>query len=245
MAQDRDRRPDQERWRSGPRDAYAGARGDDTSYNRWGDVTQPPSVRAGYGRAAFHGMEQLGSESGQGPHAGKGPRGYRRSDDRIQEEVSGRLEQDADIDASDIEVAVAEGVVTLTGTVPDRQMKRLLEDVVETCPGVRDVENHVRLASADAAGIRVRAGTEGRMGTRGSQGTTGQEERMGEVGREPGERDRADDRENVESREAAEKRPLPTERRPRSASGAGAESAGGRPRTRAAASPVTTRSRNR
>jgi hypothetical protein len=37
------------------------------------------------------------------------------------------------------------GEVTLTGTVPERWMKRLAEDVVEQVMGVRDVMNQIRV----------------------------------------------------------------------------------------------------
>ncbi len=33
----------------------------------------------------------------------------------------------------------------LTGTVEDRQAKRLAEDIVERCPGVKDVQNQIRV----------------------------------------------------------------------------------------------------
>ncbi|MFX7506872.1 SWFGD domain-containing protein, partial [Acinetobacter baumannii] len=55
---------------------------------------------------------------------GRGPRGYSRSDERVREDVSDRLTDDAYIDASDIEVTVSGGEVTLTGMVPDRHTKR-------------------------------------------------------------------------------------------------------------------------
>ena len=62
-------------------------------------------------------------------YAGVGPRGYRRSDERIQEDVNELLTADPNIDASDIEVRVEAGVVTLTGVVEDRASKRLAEDL--------------------------------------------------------------------------------------------------------------------
>lgn len=77
---------------------------------------------------------------------GKGPKGYRRSDERIREDVSERLEEDHDVDASDIEVRVADGVVTLSGTVRDRWQKRRAEDIAERATAVRDVQNEIRLA---------------------------------------------------------------------------------------------------
>jgi hypothetical protein len=35
--------------------------------------------------------------------------------------------------------------VTLEGTVPERQMKYAIEDVVDRCWGVQDVENYIRV----------------------------------------------------------------------------------------------------
>jgi hypothetical protein len=80
--------------------------------------------------------------------AGKGPRGYKRSDDRIREDVSDRLTRHPAVDASDIEVAVRSGEVTLSGSVPERRMKRLAEDVVEEIDGVHDVTNQIRVTRA-------------------------------------------------------------------------------------------------
>jgi hypothetical protein len=81
-----------------------------------------------------------------GPFTGVGPRGYRRSDERIHEEVCERLTQHAQIDASQIQIEVKEGQVTLTGTVEDRRMKRMVEANVDRIQGVIDVHNHLRLS---------------------------------------------------------------------------------------------------
>lgn len=78
---------------------------------------------------------------------GVGPKNWQRSDDKIREEVSEALEQDPRVDASNIEVNVQNGEVTLTGNVPQRHMKRWAEDVAERCRGVRDVHNQVRATS--------------------------------------------------------------------------------------------------
>ncbi len=80
-----------------------------------------------------------------GPYAGRGPRGYRRPDDRIRDDVCARLTAHGGVDATDVEVAVEDGEVTLTGTVEDRAQKRLAGDVAESVPGVRDVHNRLRL----------------------------------------------------------------------------------------------------
>lgn len=74
---------------------------------------------------------------------GKGPKGYQRSDERIREDVCEALYRHPRIDASEIEVSVKAGTVTLTGTVDDRSTKRLVEDVVEDCSGVSNVSNQI------------------------------------------------------------------------------------------------------
>lgn len=96
---------------------------------------------------------------GRGGFAGKGPKGYQRSDERIREDINDRLTQDDRLDAQDIEVQVRDGEVTLTGTVPDRQMKRLAEDLAESCSGVREVMNQLRVQSQDEQGSRSATGT--------------------------------------------------------------------------------------
>ncbi len=81
----------------------------------------------------------------RGPHSGRGPKNYRRSDDRIKEDVSERLSAESEVDASEIEVEVKNGVVTLAGTVNSRREKRLAEDCCEDAPGVHDVTNQLRV----------------------------------------------------------------------------------------------------
>jgi hypothetical protein len=80
-----------------------------------------------------------------GPHAGKGPKGYQRSDESIFEDACGRLSDHGWLDASDIEVQVDTGEVTLEGTVTDRRSKRLAEDLVASVSGVWDVHNRLRV----------------------------------------------------------------------------------------------------
>ena len=98
-----------------------------------------------YGRPGWgeQGWARSGGQPGQ--HAGRGPRGYRRSDDRIREDVSEVLTRDPDVDATDIEIVVLEGEVTLSGDVDDRRTKRRAEDLVERCAGVNDVHNQLRV----------------------------------------------------------------------------------------------------
>ena len=86
-------------------------------------------------------------EEQRGSYRGLGPRGYRRSDERIKEDVCECLTEDDHIDASNIEVAVKDCEVTLTGTVNSREEKRHAEDIIERLSGVRDVNNDLRVAS--------------------------------------------------------------------------------------------------
>ncbi len=77
-------------------------------------------------------------------HAGKGPKGYVRSDERIREDVCDRLSDDDEVDASEITVTVTGGEVRLEGTVTDRYSKHRAEDLAEAVSGVRDVTNNLR-----------------------------------------------------------------------------------------------------
>lgn len=78
-------------------------------------------------------------------HRGRGPKGYRRSDDRICEDVNDRLTEDPWLDASDIEASVKDGDVTLTGLVYSREDKRRAERLAEEVSGVGDVQNNLRV----------------------------------------------------------------------------------------------------
>jgi hypothetical protein len=78
-------------------------------------------------------------------HHGRGPKGYTRSDDRIREDVSDRLTDDWIVDASNIDVTVSSGEVTLAGTVDSREAKRRAEDCAEGVSGVHNVQNNLRV----------------------------------------------------------------------------------------------------
>ncbi|HTW38309.1 MAG TPA: BON domain-containing protein [Steroidobacteraceae bacterium] len=98
-----------------------------------------------------------GSKLGGGAHARRrGPKGYRCSDERIREEICERLSRPFDrfdageladerLDVSDVTVSVDGGKVTLEGTVPERRMKHYIEDLVDACPGVQDIDNRIRV----------------------------------------------------------------------------------------------------
>lgn len=100
---------------------------------------------------------QFGRRAQSGPHRGRGPRSYQRSDDRIRDDVCDWLTEAADVDASDIEVQVTAGVVTLSGAVENRYAKRRAEDLAESVSGVREVQNNLRLRSSSGDAPRDRS----------------------------------------------------------------------------------------
>jgi len=143
-----------------------------------------PSRRRGLRRRVGGAMGDSGVAPGseswtwdvEGPHRGRGPRGYRRADDRIHEDVCDRLQHHGRLDASDVEVSVEGGEVTLSGTVPDRTTKRIAEAVAETVRGVVDIHNRLTLADRGERTERERAATRSEAARRANVGRT-QEER--------------------------------------------------------------------
>jgi hypothetical protein len=82
-----------------------------------------------------------------GPHTGRGPRGYQRSDERIREELNERLTAHGLIDATDVECRVVNGEVSLSGFIDSRAAKRAAADLAEDIYGVRQVHNELRVRS--------------------------------------------------------------------------------------------------
>jgi osmotically-inducible protein OsmY len=143
-----------------------GERGREPYYQRgYEGEYREPYYRGGYGRGAeergfferagdeiksWFGDEEAerrrrADEIRKGRNAGRGPRGYRRSDERIREDINDHLTDDWYVDASDVEVTVNNGMVTLTGRVDNRDEKRRAEDIAECVSGVSDVSNQLRV----------------------------------------------------------------------------------------------------
>ncbi|MGZ3345736.1 MAG: BON domain-containing protein [Caulobacteraceae bacterium] len=78
-------------------------------------------------------------------HRGRGPKGYKRTDGRIEVDVNDRLTDDPYLDASDVGVTVKDSEVTLSGTVLRREDKRRAEDLAEQVSGVTHVQNNLRV----------------------------------------------------------------------------------------------------
>lgn len=80
-------------------------------------------------------------------YRGRGPKGFRISDERILEDVCEILARDPRIDATEIEVEVHDGIVFLKGQVDSRQTKRLSELAIENLAGVEDIVNQLRFST--------------------------------------------------------------------------------------------------
>lgn len=126
-------------WNTG-RD-YEGNAGYRESYDRL-TTGQWPEVQEAAERRGFD-LHQYELRQ-RGVHKGKGPKGWQRSDQRITDDVNDALTEDPYVDASDIEVSVEHGEVTLAGTVESRLIKRRAEDLAERVSGVKNVENRLR-----------------------------------------------------------------------------------------------------
>jgi hypothetical protein len=82
-------------------------------------------------------------EGEMGPNRGKGP--AKPTDDRLKSVIEFSLTEDSWLDASKIQVAVKDGVVTLTGKVDKWDSKRHAEDLALRPMGVTDVKNELEL----------------------------------------------------------------------------------------------------
>jgi hypothetical protein len=80
----------------------------------------------------------------------RNPKNYKRSDERIREDICDRLSVSAEVDPSEIEVSVSAGEVTLMGYVADRQMKFAAEDITDDVPGVHEIHNQLRVTRQGA-----------------------------------------------------------------------------------------------
>jgi len=147
--------------RPGHFDSGQGWSGRTSGFDREGSFGGYGRGSSGYGA----GTATSAPWAGAGPHAGRGPRGYQRSDERIREDVYECLTQHGHIDASGIEADVSGGVVTLRGTVESRQMRRLAEEAVEEISGVKDVRNELRALPPGMQGDQAWGSTPGQPTT--------------------------------------------------------------------------------
>jgi Flp pilus assembly secretin CpaC len=62
------------------------------------------------------------------------------------------MTQDPDLDATHISVETKNGEVVLKGSVSDRDSKRRAEEIAESCSGVKDVQNQIRVRRESTSG---------------------------------------------------------------------------------------------
>jgi hypothetical protein len=147
-----------ESWGDEPR-RFEPARGEEPRREPRGDWDLHRGLhRREWGRPEdFRGGTQEWIARGRGP--GKAPKGYTRGDERIREDICERLML-SPYDSSEVEVTVAAGEVTLTGTVRSRADKWGIEDVAEVALGVQHVNNQIRV-SRDESHRTILAGDTG------------------------------------------------------------------------------------
>lgn len=133
---------------------YYGGNDRNSKSNNWDNKNEGRNDRDWWDRTSDEVASWFGDEDAErrrrrdkieGPNKGKGPKGYVRSDEKIHDEINDKLYHDSYVDASDIEVTVNEGEVTLTGTVNDKHTKRRVEDLAEEITGVSDVTNNIKV----------------------------------------------------------------------------------------------------
>jgi osmotically-inducible protein OsmY len=169
------------------RDDYDEREGRERGYGGGRDYERDPRVygergRGGRGwwdRAADEVLSWFGDEGaehrrrsedrGAGAYRGRGPKNYRRSDERIRDDINDRLTDNDWLDASDVDVSVHSGEVILSGTVDSRYAKRLAEDIADSVTGVNNVQNNLRVVASQGAKV-----TTDLNGSPGLPGTTGE-----------------------------------------------------------------------
>ena len=119
-------------------------------YRRRGERELAASMSAGRG-----GAEEIDISSGRARSLTgtrrvvgrypRGPKGYQRSDERLAEDICEQIMRSPEIDASNVTLHVRDGEVSFEGTVPQRFMKHAVEDLAIDCPGVKDVNNRIRV----------------------------------------------------------------------------------------------------
>src|SRR5215213_11689244 len=160
---------------------YESDRSDSGGERGWWDRASD-TVAAWFGDEEAERRRRMDEQRDQ--YRGKGPKGYRRSDERIKEDVNDRLSEGY-LDASELEVSVQNAEVTLTGTVNSRMDKRRAEDIAESVTGVTHVENRLRVkqsGSQSYSSTGTGSGYSSSTGTTGTTGSTGTTESTGSTG---------------------------------------------------------------
>lgn len=100
-------------------------------------------VQAWFGDADAAARRQR--DQAAGDHTGKGPENDLDPDARIVADISQRLTDDPDLDASRVKVASRDGLVTLTGEVSTAAHRARAEQLAGAVAGVQLVENRLQV----------------------------------------------------------------------------------------------------
>jgi osmotically-inducible protein OsmY len=149
-----------------------------------GNTGYSATAQGSYGGREYGGSQDQGQD--QGRFRGIGPKGYSRSDERLKEDISDRLMDDPEIDASQIEIEVDDGEVTLSGTVESRNIKFEVERMADTISGVKDVHNQLRVQRQDSRESGSEDNGEGSQGRRSGQTSAPQSSSAGKSSRSAG-----------------------------------------------------------
>jgi osmotically-inducible protein OsmY len=77
------------------------------------------------------------------------PEGIVCTDDEcLRGEIVERLKQAGHMEADKLSIEVQAGKVTLNGWVQDPRARHSIEDLVDACPGVQDVDNRIHVQNS-------------------------------------------------------------------------------------------------
>lgn len=124
------------------RDYSTGSGMGHADWNRFGSDDE--NQNQGWGRRSYE-------QPSWNEQRNRWPKSYKRSDERIKDDIHEELIRHGRIDASDVEVQVKDGEVTLTGQVSSRQDKRVAEELAEKVLGVHDVQNQLRVRNLQSS----------------------------------------------------------------------------------------------
>ena len=88
-----------------------------------------------------------GGSFGSGASIGiSGPNWTKDSDKNIEEDVNKHIASHSDIPPATVHAEVKDGIVILSGTVLNKQIKTFLADEIEVLTGVHEVKNDIQMS---------------------------------------------------------------------------------------------------
>lgn len=134
--------------------AYGDFEGEDLSirdqpYENFGQQGFAMPDHAAQGEYAPHGVARIDLGEPALPQSSRGPRNWQRRDERIHDDICRMLTDDGWVDASELEVIVHHGEITLTGSVPDRRQRERAMHIAESVRGVIDVISRIHVRRPD------------------------------------------------------------------------------------------------